>query len=333
MLRAAGSVNPVPEEARARARIATVTEATIAREYTREDVCRLLHISETVLATWERHGFVERRRYYFLRDLVALKTLTQLRKSRVRAERIRRILDSLLARLAGVRDPLSELKIYCDGRRIAVQVAGRKMEPLSGQLLLDFDRDAMRRLIEFPTAPAEQAEALAAEARKRQGESWFEKGVALEHSGAPLTETLAAYRKAVELDPGTAGAWLNLGTVYFNQRQWEQAEASYRKALEVRADYGLAHYNLGNLYDETGRPMEAVEQYKKALEIDPSYADAHYNLALLYQSASEPLSALRHWRIYLRLEPAGYWAGVARREMVRLRHETGFSAAARKSGV
>jgi tetratricopeptide (TPR) repeat protein len=333
MLRAAGSVNPVPEEARARARIATVTEATIAREYTREDVCRLLHISETVLATWERHGFVERRRYYFLRDLVALKTLTQLRKSRVRPERIRRILDSLLARLAGVRDPLSELKIYCDGRRIAVQVAGRKMEPLSGQLLLDFDRDAMRRLIEFPTAPAEQAEALAAEARKRQGESWFEKGVALEHSGAPLTETLAAYRKAVELDPGTAGAWLNLGTVYFNQRQWEQAEASYRKALEVRADYGLAHYNLGNLYDETGRPMEAVEQYKKALEIDPSYADAHYNLALLYQCASEPLSALRHWRIYLRLEPAGYWAGVARREMVRLRHETGFSAAARKSGV
>jgi tetratricopeptide (TPR) repeat protein len=262
---------------------------------------------------------------------VALKTLTQLRKNRVRPERIRRILDSLLARLAGVRDPLAELKIYCDGRRIAVQVAGRKMEPLSGQLLLDFDRDEMRRLLEFPTAPAEQAEALAAEARKRQGESWFEKGVALEQSGAPLTETLVAYRKAVELDPDSAGAWLNLGTVYFNQRQWEQAEASYRKALEVRADYGLAHYNLGNLYDETGRPMEAVEQYKKALEIDPSYADAHYNLALLYQSASEPLSALRHWRIYLRLEPAGYWAGVARREMSRLRHETGFSAATRKS--
>jgi tetratricopeptide (TPR) repeat protein len=310
-----------------------VTEATIAREYTREEVCRLLRISETVLATWERHGFVERRKRYLLRDLVALKTLTQLRKSRVRPERIRRILDSLLARLADVRDPLSELKIYCDGRRIAVQVAGRKMEPLSGQLLLDFDRDAIRRLLEFPTAPAAQAEALAAEARKRQGESWFEKGVALEHDGAPLTETLAAYRKAVELDPVSAGAWLNLGTVHYNQRQWEQAEACYRKALEVRADYGLAYYNLGNLYDETGRPQEAIEHYKKALEIDPSYADAHYNLALLYQSAAEPLSALRHWRIYLRLEPAGYWAGVARREMARLRHENVFSGAARKSSV
>src|ERR1035438_3017769 len=142
MQRLGRTVNPVQDKDAARARIATVTEATIAREYAREDVCRLLHISETVLATWERHGFVERRRYYFLRDLVALKTLTQLRKSRVRPERIRRILDSLLARLAGVRDPLSELKIYCDGRRITVQVAGRKMEPLSGQLLLDVDHIA-----------------------------------------------------------------------------------------------------------------------------------------------------------------------------------------------
>ena len=126
---------------------------------------------------------------------------------------------------------------------------------------------------------------------------------------------------------------MNLGTVHFNLRQWEQAEACYGKALETRADYGLAHYNLGNLCDATGRPREAIEHYKKALEIDPSYADAHYNLALLYQSVGEPLSALRQWRIYLRLEPAGYWAGVARREMTRLRHETVFSGAARKSGV
>jgi tetratricopeptide (TPR) repeat protein len=284
----------------------------LAREYTREEVCRLLHISESVLATWERHGFVAVRRHYFLRDLVALKTLAQLRKSRVRPERIRRILDSLLTRLAGVRDPLSELRIYCDGRRISVQVEGRKMEPLSGQLLLDFDREAIRRLLEFPTAPAAQVEALAAEARKRQAESWFEKGVALEQNGGPVAEAAAAYRKAVELDPACSGAWLNLGTVHFNLRQWEQAEECYGKALETRADYGLAHYNLGNLYDATGRPQKAIEYYKKALEIDPSYADAHYNLALLYQSVDEPLSALRQWRIYLRLEPAGYWAGVAR---------------------
>jgi len=313
-----------------RVRIAGVTEAILAREYKRDEVCRLLRISEAVLSGWERHGFVPRRTQYLLRDLVALKTLAQLRRSKVRPDRIRRILDSLMARLAGVRDPLAELKIYCDGRRVSVQVDGRKMEALSGQLLLDFDRETMRRLLEFPTAPAAQAEALAAEAKKRQAESWFEKGVALEQNSAPPSETVAAYRKAVELDPESSGAWLNLGTVHYNLRQWDQAEKCYTSALEVRPDYALAHYNLGNLYDETGRPREAIERYRKSLELDPSYADAHYNLALLYQSVGEPLSALRHWRVYLRLEPQGYWAGVARREMARLRHETVLSGAARK---
>jgi len=305
----------------------------VAREYTREEVCRLMHISEAVLAGWERNGFITSRKQYYLHDLVALKSLAQLRKNRFRPERIRRFLDALAARLRNIRDPLSELKIYCDGRRISVQVEGQRMEPISGQLLLDFDRETIRRLLAFPAAPAAHTEALAAEARKRQAESWFEKGVAMEQNHAPFTETVAAYRKAVELDPESAGAWLNLGTLHYSQRQWEQAEDCYRKALAVRSDYGLAHYNLGNLYDETGRPQDAIQEYRKALEIDPSYADAHYNLALLYQSASEPLSALRHWRIYLRLEPAGYWAGVARREMARLRHDTVVTGAARKRGV
>jgi tetratricopeptide (TPR) repeat protein len=128
----------------------------------------------------------------------------------------------------------------------------------------------------------------------------------------------------------SSGAWLNLGTVHYNQRHWAEAEECYGKALAARPKYALAHYNLGNLFDETGRPREAIEHYRKALELDPSYADAHYNLALLYQAVHEPLSALRHWRIYLRLEPAGYWAGVARRELARLRQETVLTGAIRR---
>lgn len=313
-----------------RARIAEVIEPSPAREYTREEVCRLLRISRTILATWERHGFIPPAERFGFRDLVALKSLAQLRRNRVRPERIRRIIETLRNRLANVHDPLAELKIFCDGRRVSVQVEGRKMEPLSGQLLLDFDREEIRRLLEFPSAPAVQTAALAAEATKRQAEAWFEKGVALEQQGKRPTEVISAYQKAVELDPSSSGAWLNLGTVHYNQRHWAEAEECYGKALAARPEYALAHYNLGNLFDETARPREAIEHYRKALELDPSYADAHYNLALLYQTVHEPLSALRHWRIYLRLEPDGYWAGVARRELARLRQETVLTGAVRR---
>jgi tetratricopeptide (TPR) repeat protein len=267
---------------------------------------------------------------YLFRDLVALKSLAQLRRNRVRPERIRRIIDTLRTRLANVHNPLAELKIFCDGKRISVQVDGRKMEPISGQLLLDFDRDTLRRLLEFPSAPASQTAALAAEAIKRQAEAWFEKGVAMEQEGKRVTEVLSAYQRSLELDPASPGAWLNLGTVHYNQHHWIEAEECYGKALAARPEYALAHYNLGNLFDETGRPKEAILHYRKALELDPSYADAHYNLALLYQTVHESLSALRHWRIYLRLEPDGYWAGVARRELARLRQETVLTGAIRR---
>jgi len=313
-----------------RVRIAGVIEPSPAREYTREEVCRLLRISNTILSTWERHGFVARATHYHFHDLVALKSLSQLRRNRVRPERIRRIVDTLRARLSNVRDPLAELKIFCDGKRVSVQVEGRKMEPMTGQLLLDFDRETLRRLLEFPSAPAAQAAALAAEATKRQAQSWFEKGVAMEQQGERTPDVLAAYGHAVELDPELAGAWLNLGTVHYNQHHWAEAEECYGKALASRPGYALAHYNLGNLFDETGRPSEAITQYRKALELDPSYADAHYNLALLYQSVHDPLSALRHWRIYLHIEPSGYWAGVARRELARLRQETVLTGANRR---
>jgi superkiller protein 3 len=44
-----------------------------------------------------------------------------------------------------------------------------------------------------------------------------------------------------------------------------------------------AHYNLGLLYEEKGDLNEAMEEYKKEIEIHPRAYPAHFNLALLYR--------------------------------------------------
>jgi tetratricopeptide (TPR) repeat protein len=292
------------------------------RSYTRDEVCRLLQIRETVLEQWEEYRFIERQPEYAFRDLIALQTLRKLRKSRVRPARIRLILDSLRKKLGNVKDPLSELKVSVDGRRIAVQVDGRKMEPLSGQLLLDFDRDDLRRLLEFPAARARQEKDAQGAAQKAESDRWFEKGMKLEQSGAPADETLAAYRRAVEADPRAAGALLNLGAMQYRLNNHAEAERCYLRAIEARPGYALAHFNLAILYDETGNWPAALEHYLEALRLDPHYADAHYNIAILYQNQGDSLKAVRHWRQYLKLDPQGYWAGIARRELSRLRRST-----------
>ena len=92
--------------------------------------------------------------------------------------------------------------------------------------------------------------------------------------------------------------------------------------MEADPEYALAHFNLGNLFDGMGQRSRALEHYHNALQIAPTYADAHYNLALLYQTSGELMRAAQHWHTYLKLDPASTWAGIARRELEKLRRAT-----------
>ena len=282
---------------------------------------RLLSVSERQIRSWEKQKFVAHSEAYSFSDLLALRTLAGLRNNKIPAAQIRRALSALRERLSDVDNPLTELKVYAEGRRIRVQFEGTKMESVSGQLLLDFDQAEIEKLLAFPEkSPVADK---AGEQKKRiDAERWFERGLELEQSGAPMAEVVSAYERAVELDPASAGALVNLGTVYFNSRAMREAERHYRRALEVDPDYALAHFNLGNLFDEKGDRAKALGHYLEALRIHSNYADAHYNIALLYQALGQSLKAVRHWKAYLQIDPSSSWAAIARRELGKLRDST-----------
>jgi tetratricopeptide (TPR) repeat protein len=284
------------------------------QSYSREEALRVVGVSERQLRSWEKQELVPRLDQFAFSDLIALRSLQKLRHDRVRPARIRQAVRALREKLDGVAEPLKELKIVLEGKKIAVLLEGQKMEAVSGQLLMDFDREELRSLLEFPgeRAPASRA------TRQREAEAWFEKGLDLEQTGAPLPEIIEAYEKSLELDPHSAGALVNLGTIHYHLRKWDDAERCYRQALEVDGDYALAHFNLANLFDETGNRPRALAHYQAALRANPNYADAHYNAALIYQSQGEPMRAVRHWKAYLKLDPASTWASIARRELDKL---------------
>lgn len=289
--------------------------------YTREEVRRLLGVSERQIRSWEKQTFVRAVQNYTFSDLLALRTLVSLRKNRIAMPQIRRALTSLRARLCEVENPLKELKIYSEGKRIRVQFAGTKMESVSGQLLLDFDQVEIERLLSFPHKRSKTDES-GAQRKRLEAEQWFERGLALEQAGSPVADVIRAYERAIELDPLSAGALVNLGTICFNSRDFSNAERHYRKALEVDPDYALAHFNLGNLYDERGDRAKALTHYLEALRAHAGYADAHYNIALLYQSLGKTMEAVRHWKAYLKIDPTSSWAAIARRELGKLRDST-----------
>lgn len=285
------------------------------QDYSRADVRRQFRLTERQLKSWERESLVPPLESYSFSDLIAIRTILELRGKGFRSRNIAEAVSSLRRKLDDVKRPLSELRILSDGRKIAVQVAGHKMEALTGQILFDFEAAELGGVRDFPER--KQGGDLL-----RESEVWFQQGLDLEETGAPVEKVLEAYQKVVELNPAAAGALVNLGTIHYRQRKFGEAERYYKQAIAADPSYPLAEFNLGNLYDEQGRLPDAFHHYKRTLALNPQYADAHFNLALLCERTGDTLKAVLHWKIYLKLDRTGQWAEIARRQLERLREAT-----------
>jgi tetratricopeptide (TPR) repeat protein len=284
-------------------------------EYSRADVRRKFGLTERQLRSWEKQALIAAHQTYSFSDLISIQTLLKLRENHIRPRQIGRALASLREKLTWVKQPLSELRIVSDGRRIAVHLEGQKVEAISGQVLFDFDTAALGEMKIFP-------ERKASPSRLREGEVWFQKGLELEETGAPVNSAIDAYLKVLDFNPDAAGALVNLGTIYYRQRKFAEAERYYRRAIAADPSYPLAQFNLGNLFDEQGRFADALEHYRCALRLNPQYADAHFNLALLSERSGDALKAVHHWKTYLKLDNSSQWADIARRQLERLRQVT-----------
>lgn len=280
----------------------------------------MLGISTRQFAAWAKQGYVTTGDSLGFSDLVALKTLRRLKELNISPKSIRDAVASLKDRLEDIDQPLAQLRMTNVGRRIAVHVSGNQMEAISGQLLFDFGEREIEKLRSFPmkAPPPEPKEARAA-IDEDVAEFWFQRGLALEETGAPVEAAIEAYRKALAANPGAPGASVNLGTILFRQKKFRQAKEHYERAVQADPAYPLAHFNLGNLADEQGDFEGARKYYLEAVRLNPRYADAYFNLALLCERTNDILKAIGYWSTYLKLDTTSSWARAARKQLDRLK--------------
>ena len=280
--------------------------------YSREEMGRILGLSKRQLTAWQKQGLVSHTGPYSFSDLIALKTIQKLRSSNIPLKKIQRSVVALKRKLNEVEHPLTELKISSDGHRVIVNYRGATMDPDTGQLLFNFETRQLQASIRaLKTPPAELPH------RRQEAEEWFLRGLDLEQHPETLPEAMQSYCRAIELNPKAAGAYINLGTLYYNEHRLAEAEKCYRAAIEIDPQYSLACFNLGNVHDERGNLEEARQSYEQALRLSPDYGDAHYNLALVYEKLEMRGKAVHHWRAYLKLDPSSPWASYARQQLAR----------------
>jgi len=78
-----------------------------------------------------------------------------------------------------------------------------------------------------------------------------------------LPEAIVAAKKATELDPLSASAWLVLSWNLTENRQFAAAHEALRRALEIQPESPMALASLGGLQLEEGNATEALTTYRQ----------------------------------------------------------------------
>jgi Tfp pilus assembly protein PilF/2-polyprenyl-3-methyl-5-hydroxy-6-metoxy-1,4-benzoquinol methylase len=100
-------------------------------------------------------------------------------------------------------------------------------------------------------------------------------------AAAKFDEARSAYQFAVECDPRYAAAHFNLGNLNYKTGEFELALRNYQEAVDIKPDFADAWVAMANAFDSLGRTDEAAESYERALIIIPDYAEVHFNLGSL----------------------------------------------------
>ena len=274
--------------------------------FSTEDVQRILGLTAKQLDYWDRLRLVSPRkelgnRYYDFGSLIGLRTVKQLIEKGVPANRLRRALAALREKLAQVQAPLAELRVLSDGKDIVVERGGARLEPLSGQFVLNFEIGELDERVRVMEG--------------RNADEWLATALAYEAEGKTRAQAIDAYDRALCVDPQRLEVLINCGTLCYEDGNLEKASEYFRRALALDAENALTHFNLGSVLEEIGEVEAARRHLRQAVRLDPNYPDAHYNLAFVCEKLGAYAEAQEHWETYVRLDPVGPWCNYARQRL------------------
>lgn len=118
-------------------------------------------------------------------------------------------------------------------------------------------------------------------------EIWLE-AAAIHGRRDEAAEAVVAYRRALQLAPGDAAAWTNLGLIYLSRLgAARDAQHCLERALSLAPASVEAQANLGLALEEQGRVNEALAHYDKLISAQPEVSEFRWNRGLALLSAGD----------------------------------------------
>ena len=115
----------------------------------------------------------------------------------------------------------------------------------------------------------------------------------------------SAVIKALEFEPNSVSALLNLGYIYVSENDFPRAITSYRKAAELEPLRPESFFNLGYIYATIEDFAQAKEMYTQVVKLEPEFLDeALTNLAMVQDQLGERSQCVENLRRAIDINPA-----------------------------
>ena len=100
------------------------------------------------------------------------------------------------------------------------------------------------------------------------------------------------FAHALELNPYSVSARINLANYAIQRQEWENAETLLRRAIELDKNNFEAHASYAQMLHLSGRKSEALDEYRAAVIINPESPEVSNNLGLILKDLQEYTEAL-----------------------------------------
>ncbi|MHB1456014.1 MAG: tetratricopeptide repeat protein [Armatimonadota bacterium] len=112
---------------------------------------------------------------------------------------------------------------------------------------------------------------------------------------------------------------VGVGNQMFDAERPMMAIAAYEKALKIDPNSADIRTDLGTMYLAVGRADDAIAQFREAIRIDPKHENSRYNLGVAYlQGKHDSKGAIKAWDDYLQTFPNSGNAAKVQRQVLEL---------------
>jgi tetratricopeptide (TPR) repeat protein len=122
--------------------------------------------------------------------------------------------------------------------------------------------------------------------------------------GGRIEDAIGEYVLALESDPRSADALINLGNLLVSRGRMDEGLARLEVAVEVADDMAEAHFGLGTALLRQGAVERGVACLRRAVELDGGYAQAHHDLGVQLGKQADYVGAAQHFEAALDARPA-----------------------------